>query len=232
MARRYHVSPLPDSGQSALPTAVGHHLARVMRVRAGDAVVLFDGAGHECDATIESITGSGHKLAVTADIGTVRDSTREPKARVEVACAPPKGNRAEWLFEHGTEVGIAAFHPISTARSTGGDRLERWRRITIAATGQCDRARIPTIRETRSLAAFLADASHPEERYVADESGPPITAATTDHAILLVGPEGGLTPEEVALAQTHGFARRNLGVTTLRAEMAVVAGAVLLLQPR
>ena len=77
-----------------------------------------------------------------------------------------------------------------------------------------------------------ADETLPGERYVADESGPPIGAAESDHAILLVGPEGGLTDEEIALAESQGFERRSLGVTTLRAEMAVVAGAVLLLQPR
>jgi 16S rRNA (uracil1498-N3)-methyltransferase len=232
MARRYHVSPLPDGGRASLPTDVAHHLVRVMRVRVGDDVVLFDGAGRECVATIHEIAGTGRNVSVTTDVSESRASTREPTVRVEVVFAPPKGNRAEWLFEHGTEVGITAYHPVSTARAVGGDRRERWQRIATAATGQCDRARIPTVHATRPLEALLADETLPAERYVADESGPPIRAAESDHAILLVGPEGGLTDDEIALAESRGFERRNLGVTTLRAEMAVVAGAVLLLQPR
>ena len=232
MARRYHVAPLPEPGDVRLPHDVGHHLARVMRARAGDPIVLFDGAGLECRGEILTIGGSGHRPLVTVAVRESYAATREPRPRVEVAFAAPKGRRAEWLFEHGTEVGIAAFRPLHTGRSCAADRTERWLRIVTAATGQCDRGRIPQIHRSTRLAEFLTDPDLPAERYVADADGPPMGRAEADAALLLVGPEGGLSATELDLAAGHGFARRSLGVTTLRTETAVIAGAVLLLQGR
>ena len=115
MARRYHLSPLPGQGTCDLPPTVAHHIARVLRLRVGDALVLFDGAGSEAHGVICGIVGSGKGLRVTAELEKQQISSREPAIRVEVAFAAPKGNRAEWLFEHGTEVvaervPVLAFH--------------------------------------------------------------------------------------------------------------------------
>lgn len=233
MARRYHVDPLPPAGRLVLPAEVAHHVARVMRGGVGDPICLFDGQGHECDGTIAAITGHGSRLEVSVEIGPHRAAGREPRTRITVAFPPPKGNREEWVFEHGTEIGIATFQPIVTARSVGSrrsNREERWRRLLAAATGQCDRGRIPRLSEPVDLDALLDDPNLPAERYVADLCGPPLGAATTESALLLVGPEGGLTEAELDRAERHDFQKRSLGVTTLRTETAVIAGAVLLLQ--
>jgi len=229
MARRYHLSPLPDPGPCELPPPVAHHAARVLRLRVGDALTLFDGEGLESAGEIHSILGSGKGLRVTVMLSEATVSEREPKARVEVAFAAPKGNRGEWLFEHGTEVGISAFHPLATDRAVGASRPDRWQRILVAATGQCDRGRVPALSEPHTLADFLSRGDLPAERYIADPHGPPLGPAQGQAALLLVGPEGGLTGEEIQLATAHGFQPRNLGVTTLRTETAVLAGAVRLL---
>ena len=230
MARRYLLRPLPPPGPVQLPEEIAHHLGRVMRVALGDRVTLFDGEGRECHSLVLVVAGRGKKMTVQVEVQAAYAVDREPTVTVEVAFAMPKGNRGDWVFEHGTEVGIATFHPIITDRSSGRERSGRWPKILSAAAGQCDRARVPTLSPARTFEQFIAASDLPEERYLADPAGPPLTRSHSGKALLLVGPEGGLTEQEIAAAEDRGFARRSLGVTTLRTETAVVAGAVLLLQ--
>lgn len=231
MARRYLLTPLPSPGPCNLPPEVGHHVARVLRMRVGDTLVLFDGMGFEAPGEICGITGNGKELRVSLQLGESSPSAREPDVKIEVAFPAPKGNRAEWLFEHGTEVGIHTFHPLRTTRGKSSARPDRWARILAAATGQCDRARIPALSAPVDLEQFLSRDDLPAERYLAHQDGPALGAAQGSAAVLLVGPEGGLTAEEIDLAVEHGFQPRNLGVTTLRTETAVLCGAVRLLGP-
>ena len=119
VGRCLHVHPV---GPATLSSRLGHHLGRLVRTKAGDAVVLFDGAGAEMAATV-----------------------------VEVACALPRSSRADRLFEHGTEAGVHSFRPILTERTrrqTGQRR--HWEQILIAACAQCDRSvLVPTTRVNR-----------------------------------------------------------------------------------
>ena len=225
MARRYLVWPLPEPGSAILPTEVGHHLGRVMRARPGDSAVLFDGRGAQAPIRVTRVDGD----RVEAEIGAHERSAREPGVRLEVAFALPKGARAEWLFEHGCAVGVRAFHPVVAERSSArGDRTARWRRIVEAACGQCDRAFLPEVHEPVPLADFLARAL-PAERYAAVPGAAPLGAAAGEHAALIVGPEGGFTPAELAVLDGAGFAPRGLGPLTLRTETAVLVGAAVLL---
>jgi 16S rRNA (uracil1498-N3)-methyltransferase len=229
MARRYYVNPLPGAGRQPLPADVAHHCARVLRRTVGEELLLFDGEDREASARIVRICGG----AVEVEVGDARSVHREPQLRLEVAVALPKGNRAEWLFEHGTEVGIAAFRPIESARAQrAGSRSARWRRVVQAAAGQCDRSRVPVVHEPLPFAALLAAARAgqlPAERYVAAPDATPLGPARTTAALLLVGPEGGLAADELGTAADAGFLPRSLGPLTLRTETAALAGAVLLL---
>lgn len=241
MARRYHVSPLPPAGCHALPQEVAHHLARVMRARAGDPVVLFDGAGRECRGEIVSIQGTqAHGVPVVeALLGEPFTSPREPSVEVEAAFALPTGQRSDWLFEHGTEVGIRRFRPFVCARSDSRAGLadqaravrrhQRWQRICAAAAGQCDRSLVPEVVPVAALETVLASPGLPRERYLAHAEAPALGAAVGSRAVLLVGPPGGFTEDEIACATAGGFAARSLGPLTLRTETAVLAGAVRLM---
>jgi 16S rRNA (uracil1498-N3)-methyltransferase len=224
MARRYRVTPLP-ADRAWLRGDVAHHLRAVMRTRVGDTIVLFDGAGDECPAEVLAVEPDG----VLVRCGPAAPSAREPERAVELAFALPRGARAEWLFEHATEVGAAAFRPIVSQRSLGSGRRERWERIVAAAAGQCDRARVPPVFAPEPLVALLARADLPGERWLAAPGGEPLRAAGGRAALLLVGPEGGFTAPETAAIAAAGFRSGSLGPLTLRTETAALAGLVRLL---
>lgn len=230
MARRYFVRPLPAAGSATLPPAVGHHLSRVLRVQTGTRLKLFDGAGQEASATVEAV----QRDRVTVTVESVQPVHREPARQIEVAFPLPKGNRAEWLFEHGTEVGIAAFRPYVSARSNqrnpSGERPARWERILIAAAGQCDRSHLPRLHPACTLEGLVTDPDLPARRLVAVPDAPrPLAPGAAERTLLLVGPEGGLDPNELEGLQAADFAAVGLGPLTLRTETAVLVGAARLL---
>jgi 16S rRNA (uracil1498-N3)-methyltransferase len=226
MARRYFVDLLPAAGPTTLRGDAVHHLCDVMRAQPGDEVVLADGHGGECRARIDRRRGD--ELLLTAGPAS---HVPPPRARVHVAFAPPRFARAEWLFEHGTEVGIAVFHPLATERTrpSGSARDDRWQKIVRAAAGQCDRAWLPEVRPLRPLREFLADASLPKDRRIATAGAPPPSAPAGSEVVLLVGPEGGFAADEQELARAHGFSPMGLGPHVLRTETAALVGAAALL---
>lgn len=225
MANRYFVERLPNEGPASLSGEVAHHLAVVLRARPGDRLLLADGRGNRCEATV---TAAG-KRAVDVDVGP-HLHTPAPTRRLHLAFAPPKLQRAEWLFEHATELGVATFWPLWTARTRPqGERLDRWLRIATAAAGQCDRDWLPTIHAPRELAEFLVAPELPSRRFVGDGNGSGFVAADAapGEAVVLVGPEGGFAAEEAAAVAAAGFLPRRFGPHILRTETAGLVGAAL-----
>lgn len=227
MAQRYFLTEIPAPGRLDLQGDLAHHLGTVLRTQPGDTVRLGDGRGVTAEATV--VTASRGHLQLQVLSRTVQPP---PPLVVHVAFAPPRLQRADWLFEHGTEVGIAVFHPLWTSRTRPqGEKPERWQKIVHAAAGQCDRAYMPRIDPLQELSAFLQRADLPAHRFVgapgAAPPGPADTAA--GQALLLVGPEGGFTAAELDAAAAAGFVPRGLGPYTLRTETAALVGAALLL---
>lgn len=228
MARRYFVRPLPPPGPIRLGAAHGHHLGRTVRTTPGDRVILFDGAGAEVDATVSAVSAR----EVDVEVGARRAVPlgRSPRLHLEVAVALPRSPRADWLLEHGTAAGVSTFRPILTARTNRRhEQPAHWQRVLIAACAQCDRGDLPTIAPVATLAELCAQPL-PAARYVATAAPCELGPATAATALLVVGPEGGLTPDEVEALVAAGFLPRSLGPLTLRTETAVVAGATRLLQ--
>ncbi len=225
MANRYFVAGLPPPGQARLDGAVAHHLASVLRARPGDLCTLGDGRGASATARVRRI-GKGF---VELDVDPPTQTAALPR-RLHLAFAPPRLARADWLFEHGTEVGVAVFHPLWTRHSRPqGERQDRWQKVVAAAAGQCDRAHLPEIRPLREFDAFLADPTLPRARFLGSGDAAPFAPAdaAADEVLVLVGPEGGLAPDELAAATASGFAPRRFGPHILRTETAALVAAAL-----
>ena len=224
VANRYLIDPLPAPGPGVLGGELAHHVGTVLRARPGEEVRLFDGRGASCTARVESVERREVKVVCGPHATRPR-----PSPRVQVAFAVPKLQRAEWLLEHGTELGIDTFHPLATHRARPqGERPERWNRLVAAAAGQCDRDWLPEVRPLRDLRQFLADPTLPAARFVGEQGAPALGGTGTD-AILLVGPEGGFDADEREAITAAGFRAASFGRHILRTETAAFTGAALLL---
>ncbi|MBK9036355.1 MAG: 16S rRNA (uracil(1498)-N(3))-methyltransferase [Myxococcales bacterium] len=212
------------------------YLFRVRRLALGDVLVVFDGAGREAPAEVASVGPA----TATLTIGSVRTAPR-PGPHVTVLQAVIKGERMDWCLEKLVEVGVDAIVPCTTARTVvrldeqrRASRHERHRALAAAAARQCGRADLPDVAAAQPLAQALA-AVTAERRLVAHPGGTTLgpTHATGASVAVLIGPEGGLTDDELALAADRGFAAIALGPTILRAETAglLAAAAIRLFAP-
>lgn len=228
MLMRVYV-PGAAPGERSLPPAEAHHLVHVLRAPAGAAVRVFDGVGHEWDATIVRIG----RRDVTIVVGAAATPVAEPRVRVTLAAALLKGDQMDAVVRDATMLGVTAIVPMTTAhvsvperRWQSGAAIERWRRVAIASARQCGRAVVPVIHDVEAWMSVLSrTAGSPALMCVEpaavppDAPGgtvPPVDDATS--ATLLVGPEGGWSGEEVRDAVTAGVSMIALGPRTLRAE--------------
>lgn len=210
------------------------YLFRARRLPVGAAVVLFDGSGHEAAAIVVAVDDDRGTLTV----GEVRAPVRAGP-RITVLQALIKGERMDWCLEKLVEVGVDAIVPIETERTVvrldaarRATRRDRHRSLLAAAARQCGRADLPAMGEVVSLAEALA-AVDAEVRIVAQPGAEAFAPTPAASLAILIGPEGGLAPSEVALAARHGFAAVSLGPTILRAETAglILVAAVRLFAP-
>jgi 16S rRNA (uracil1498-N3)-methyltransferase len=229
MSERFYLNLQLALGPIDLTGPEAHHLATVCRLRPGDAVRLFNGDGREYPALIRSVT----RKAVQLEIHRVDQPQRELAFTLIVTAPLPKGDRAQFLIEKLTELGVTAFVPLSCARSVVHPReskLEKLHRYVIEASKQCGRNRLMEIRDLADWATYChAEAGgklrllgHPGGRDYFDAPAS-TSAAEVDVA---VGPEGGFTDEEVARAREAGWQLIDLGPRMLRVETAALVLAV------
>lgn len=223
-------------GQYVLDGPEGRHAVSVKRLRAGEDVVLTDGAGRWADCVVLEAEGKD-RLVVRMDAVTEEP---EPRPRITVVQALPKGDRGEVAVETMTEVGVDAIVPWSASRcitqwkgERGLKALGKWRATAREAGKQSRRVRFPEVADAASakqVAALLAKADFAA---VLHESGTePLAAAelpAEGEIVLVVGPEGGVSPEELALFAEAGARPYVLGPTVLRTSTAGTAAAALLL---
>lgn len=235
--RFYSETPLQAGGTVTLDEAESRHLVQVLRHVPGDEVTVFDGRGSEADARI----ASGSKRGATLELQSVRTTEPDGPPRLTIATAVPKGDRFRWLVEKATELGVDRLVPLSTERSVVDPRetkLDRMRQAVVAACKQCRRNRLMDVSPTVTLAQFLAQPSaasalavaHPGGRAASEWLG----CVPSDRPVtVLIGPEGGLTEDEVEQAIQAGAQRIALGTHILRIETAVIAvAAVTMLRPQ
>jgi 16S rRNA (uracil1498-N3)-methyltransferase len=210
-----------------LPRSEAHHLARVLRLAAGELIVLFDGRGHEW---LARIAGTG-RATVAVEVLEPRTPVPEPPVPVTLGLAVLKGDQMDSAIRDATMAGAAVIAPFVSAHVAVAERawrarsLERWERVAIASAKQCARAVVPVIRPVVRLDELLAGPPaalrvlcvEPAQATHAPQRTP---LPRPDEALICVGPEGGWTVEELTLAQRAGCEMLTLGPRTLRAEAA------------
>ncbi|OYV97326.1 MAG: hypothetical protein B7Z68_03695, partial [Acidobacteria bacterium 21-70-11] len=212
-------------GEVLIPAEAAHH-ARVARVAPGDQVEVLDLAGAVGIGTLARWDGK----ACVVEVANVERGRGEPPAPLVLGLAALHTQAFDWAVEKATELGATALVPVLAARVQGGRhaaRVERWQRLADAAVAQCGRSRPPAVAEPQSLADFLASASGVG---LVAEPGAPMPGSfqpSADGITVLVGPEGGLTDEELAAVRAAGFVGLPLGPRILRAETAAVAALTL-----
>jgi 16S rRNA (uracil1498-N3)-methyltransferase len=237
LTRIYFPGTLAAGATVALPPAAAHHVARVLRLAAGDSVTLFNGAGGEYAAGVAAVSRDG----VRVKVGLWRDRECESPLSVTLAQAISSGERMDYTVQKAVEVGVAALQPLAAERSVvrlalerAARRREHWQHVASAACEQCGRNRVPEVRAVCAPEVWLAGLAPPvagelrlvltpgAERRLADL--PPVAG----EVLLAAGPEGGFAPREQIALESRGFLPLALGPRVLRTEtVAVVALAAL-----
>jgi 16S rRNA (uracil1498-N3)-methyltransferase len=228
------VDVLPAVGQFTLDGPEGHHAATVQRLRPGETVVLTDGRGGRANAVVTA-AGKGALDLVVEDLSRV--PAADPS--VTVAQAVAKGDRGELAVQAMTEVGVDAVVPWAAARSVArwhdGRPLERWRATAREAAKQARRAWVPSVAPLASTVDLAARLRAAASGYVLHEAATArlstVALPGTGELVLVVGPEGGVTDDELATFVAAGAVPVRLGDTVLRTSTAGVA-AIAALSPR
>lgn len=228
-----------DDGQARLQGNEFRHLQRVLRLREGDHVTLFDDAGHEHAGTIQSLSPRVAVVCITAS------TTPERESRLGIALyqGMPKGRKMDLVVEKATELGartivpfISAFCAVTAPASAG--KRERWQRIALAAGKQCGRTVVPTVAAPLPFADALASAAAHDLKLLFFEGAgtEPLAraagaGAAPATAAIMIGPEGGFSRDEVHMAEHAGFRVVGLGPRILRTETAALV-ALAIVQAR
>jgi 16S rRNA (uracil1498-N3)-methyltransferase len=226
------------------------HLAKVLRARSGDEIVLFNGDGREYTGAVETVRGS----RVSAAIGAARSADRESSFPITLVQCVPRGDRMDFIVQKATELGVARIVPVLSQRSIvrldeaqAASKQAHWNAVAVSACEQCGRNRLPRVEVPQPLLHYLggmppAAASgeflrlilepertqHPTSGDSAFNRGTP---ATVSGAEIAIGPEGGFAPEELEAFELSSFRRVGLGPRVLRTETAAIA-AIVVLQAR
>ena len=223
--RSYIDQPLAGLSELNLPAGPAHHLLRVLRLRPGAQVFLFDGSG--CEYAAEIIAGDCGKTC-RVRLGTAIEPEVESPVQITLHQAIGRGERMDWAIQKATELGVSRIQPIVSERTEvrldekrAEKRLLHWQQVAIAAAEQSGRVRLPviepplaldTLRAGAGVAVFMAPAG---EQNLAD-----LKPASNGCYEILVGPEGGLSETETQLLQSRGFAALRLGPRVMRTETA------------
>jgi 16S rRNA (uracil1498-N3)-methyltransferase len=217
---------LGPGAQFSLDPDAAQHVAKSLRLKAGDSLVVFDGRGGEYDASITRID----RDRVDVKVGALRDAEREPRLALGLVQGLPEADKMDWIIQKATELGVGWIQPVTCERSVvrlAGERAARreahWRRVAIAAAEQCGRTRIPDVRPNLGFMSWLAvPAEMP--RWMLEPTAAPLASqgAPPSPLELVVGPEGGFSDRERELLASRATAV-SLGPRVLRTETAPLA---------
>ncbi|EDL51225.1 hypothetical protein VSAK1_07844 [Vibrio mediterranei AK1] len=234
--RIYHPEPIHALGTLALSEDAAGHVGRVLRMKEGQEVLLFDGSGHEFPATITQIG----KKNVDVDIQEKVSTSIESPLDLHLGQVISRGDKMEFTIQKSVELGVNTITPLISERcgvkldaKRFEKKLQQWQKIAISACEQCGRNTIPEIRPIMSLEQWCAEPSealklnlHPRAKYSINTLPEPVTKVR-----LLIGPEGGLSAQEIEMTEQYQFEETLLGPRVLRTETAALT-AITALQVR
>ena len=239
MPQFYLPPPWETQKPHSLPAELLHHL-RVRRISEGEVIPIFDGQGQIASATLIRLGSKSGELAIAS---VQKDTQSEVPYGITLAQGLAGGDKMDWVIEKAVETGASRIAPlqcersvIKLNRSSDADRAQKrllhWRAITQAACEQCERTVLPQVEPIQAIEDYLSKASdddfngalklifctgeHPSLAKI-------IAPLPAQNVILLIGPEGGFTPEEIGLAIKAGFQTVSLGKRILRTETAGIA---------
>lgn len=241
--RRFFVPQDVFSGDDVrLEGDLARRLSRVLRLQPGAAILLLDGTGLEYETRLVEV---GTRRVTGMVVGR-RPGRPEPRARLVLYQSLVKGERFDWVLEKGTELGVAAFVPLLSARNVvrpapgRSGRPERWQRMVREAAEQCGRSVLPEVLPGRDLDEALSVEADLRLLPWEEEGGlslaaalraarPALEGVERPTVAVFIGPEGGFSAEEVELARRAGAQVVTLGRRILRSETAGVVAAALVL---
>lgn len=228
---RFHISSLPAVKGMTVRVDGDEfwHMTRVLRLNVNDRIELFDGNGGLVEGTLLKVTKNCAEVVATTARRVL--PLTGPNWHVAAAFGNLKGGRADWLVEKCTELGAQTLTPLLTQRSASvaEQRNDRWNRISMAATKQCQRLHALDVREPTQLKHLLAEVKKADVAFLAAAGAPPLAQSLLQRpeclrgGLLLIGPEGDFTPEEIELLIDAGAMPVGLGQLRLRVETAAIA---------
>lgn len=234
ISRLYVTQPLQEAAELALDGSRAHYLGKVLRVTVGTPLCLFDGSGFEYAATVLAVG----KHTVRVQLGAGRDPGTESPLCTTLALGISRGERMDYAIQKSTELGVSAIQPLLTQHcevklqgERQDKRLEHWQQVAISACEQSGRVRVPPVLAPLSLEDFVST-SAAALKLLFDQGETTVLSGPrpAGEVALLIGPEGGLAPQELALAREQGFVGIQLGPRILRTETAPVAALAVLQQ--
>lgn len=226
VSRFYCPIPLQAGRTVALPPEAAHHALRVLRLRSGDELVLFDGLGGEYPGRVVEAARD-----VRVALEDWRDAEREAPLALTLAQALPAGDKMDWVVQKAVELGVAAIRPVQAKRSVvrlkgerADKRLAHWQQVAISACEQSGRNRLPEIGAIVDLPHYLAVSPGENETrlLLSPHQGVRLSGLPKPlgPVTLLIGPEGGFEEGEESAAHSVGFQPVSLGPRVLRTETA------------
>ncbi|EKD54353.1 MAG: hypothetical protein ACD_60C00090G0002 [uncultured bacterium] len=227
--RIFQAIPLKVNTAIQLDQKASHHLARVLRASIGDPAIIFNGEGGEYASVIQSID----KKTVTVEIKQLIDRDVESSLDLWLAQGISRGEKMDYTIQKAVELGVKKIIPLFTERCNvkldserSKKRIEHWQSIIISACEQCGRNTVPTILAPQSLDVWLKTAKADHCFVLSPHTDKKLKTFTIENhsrVILLIGPEGGLSEQEMTQAVQQCFLPLNLGPRILRTETAGIA---------
>lgn len=231
--RVYSETSLSGETTVSLGGQAAQHITKVLRMRTGDAVVLFDGRGQEFPGTLTAVAGK----SVDVSLDKARTPDTESLLRIRLWHGICRGEKMDYVIQKATELGVEEIQPVFTNRGVvkldadrAAKRVAHWQKVAISAAEQSGRVCVPEILPPTTLSHALQAGTSSTYRFLLDPLAQEGTEQISDKdtITLLTGPEGGFTEEERQAARDAGFALMRLGPRILRSETAPVSALAIL----